>query len=412
MKSFLRISIVFYAFAMIFSSCNPNDVKDNTIEPNFIVSILNEIPAVTYPATTLDFSFDISYSKGLSEIYVSLNGKELENTKVVFNNNPVKEKFSFSYTTSGLEAGTTLDFVINMTGVDGRSSRWDIPVFVLAAKPNIKIILPETTPETFNTEEELALSINITSETTDIYRVTIYKGHEVVKTIASTEIENPRNFIYNFSYTAPKTEAGANITFAIEVMDTNGNIVNKDFTVSFVKKPSLELDEYFSVTLGMNRNLEFGQFIDLSSGAVYKVAGIKAICHTIDIGLFWSNNTATMGMSIASPNKSNLNITYNATNTTYLGGTEEDSPVNWTTRNITEFKQLELTADQFADIETAQAVKDLLPDGSETVDLLQKQFKGYSFVFKTSRGKYGVVYILEHPGNNTGSTTWNIKVIK
>lgn len=393
------------------ASCT-EDPSGTLVEPKFMVSLENEVPAVTYPSVTLDFSFSLSYEGGLSEAYVSMNGLEMEGSRTVFEGAPQTAALDFSYTVKDSEAGTTVDVVVNMVGADGAVGRWDVPVFVRAAKPDIRIVLPENVPSEFDVKKELSLEVDIVSGTTDMKTVSVYKGTELVEIIESDGFDTPRSLKYMFSYTAPKYEAGTPVVFRIEVMDVNGNIVSHEFSITFVKPPLVELYEYTAVQMGMNRNMEFGQCLDLFSGTVFEMAGVGEKCADVDLVLFFSNNAATKGLSLASPHKSNLKTSYSVENTQALGGAESDAPENWATRNVTEFIQLELTEEEFADIELKEHVYSSFPDGAESVDILQQQKKGYSFAFKTADGKRGVAYITSSPSNNTGMATFNIKVEK
>lgn len=404
-------SMVMLMLLVIGASCI-EDSAGTQVEPKFMVSLENEVPAVTYPSVTLDFSFSLSYEGGLSEAYISMNGLEMEGTRTVFDGAPETAVLNFSYTVKDSEAGTTVDVVVNMVGADGALGRWDVPVFVRAAKPDIRVILPENTPLEFDVKKELSLEVDVVSGTTDLKSISVYKGAELMETIESEGFDTPRSLKYMFTYTAPKYEAGAPVVFRIEVMDVNGNIVSHEFSITFVKPPLVELYEYTAVQMGMNKNMEFGQCLDLFSGTVYKLAGVGEKCEDIDIVLFFSNNAATKGMSIASPQKSNLKTSYNVENTLALGGEESDAPENWSVRNKTDFIQLELTEEEYADIELKEHVCSLFPDDAVSVDILQQQKKGNSFAFRTADGKRGVVYITSAPSNNTGFTIFNIKVEK
>ncbi|MBO5311839.1 MAG: hypothetical protein J6A91_07285 [Bacteroidales bacterium] len=410
MKSIFK-SMVMLMLLVTGASCT-GDPAGSPVEPKFMVSLENEVPAVTYPSVTLDFSFSLSYEGGLSEAYISMNGLEVEGSRTVFDGAPRTAALDFSYTVKDSEAGTTVDVVLNMIGADGAVGRWDVPVFVRAAKPDIRIVLPENTPSEFDVKKELNLEVDIVSATTDMKSVSVYKGAGLIETIESGGFDTPRSLRYMFSYTAPKYEAGTPVVFRIEVMDVNGNIVSHEFSITFVKPPLVELYEYTAVQMGMNRNMEFGQCLDLFSGTVFKMAGVGEKCADIDLVLFFSNNAATKGMSLASPHKSNLKTSYSVDNTQALGGAESDAPENWATRNVTEFIPLELTEEEYADVELKEHVYSLFPDEAESVDILQQQKKGYSFAFRTADGKRGVAYITSAPANNTGQATFNIKVEK
>lgn len=394
------------------ASCT-EDLAGTLVEPKFMVSLENEVPAVTYPSVTLDFSFSLSYEGGLSEAYVSMNGLEMEGSRTVFEGAPQTAALDFSYTVKDSEAGTTVDVVVNMVGADGAVGRWDVPVFVRAAKPDIRIVLPENVPSEFDVKKELSLEVDIVSGTTDMKTVSVYKGTELVEIIESDGFDTPRSLKYMFSYTAPKYEAGTPVVFRIEVMDVNGNIVSHEFSITFVKPPLVELYEYTAVQMGMNRNMEFGQCLDLFSGTVFEMAGVGEKCADVDLVLFFSNSANTKGMSLASPNKSNVTVIYKKdTVVDLLGGEESDVPSAWSVRNATEFIQLGLTEEEYADVETKEHVYAHFPDGAESTGLLQQQKKGYSFAFKTADGKRGVAYITSSPSNNTGMATFNIKVEK
>ena len=404
---------VIAASAVMAWSCT-SDAGVEESGPKIKISLEDEVPVAIYPTESIDISVSITYENGIAESYVSLAKTELEGTRQVYENYPTSASFDFSFVPQDSHTGTTLDFMIHVTGADGNIGRYDVPVYILAAKPQIEIIIPADAPSETDVKDAIGFNVSVTSGNTDIRSISTYRGDVLIEESVMTEFNDPRNAEYPFSFTPDLADVGAPLTFRFEVMDVNGNIVSSLYQVTVTKQASVELSEFYGIVIGMNKCTTAGSFLDLHTGTVYKANGVSTVCDLIDLAVFRSGNATTQGPAIASPNVQNVTQIFpEATIVTTLGGTVADIPLNWTTRNETLFKEIEMTAEEFASLETKAQVEAVFNNSaSAEVKVIFKQLKGKYFTFKTHDGYIGVGTVTAHAAANTGSITIDYKIVK
>ena len=419
-KSLIIFSVV--AFALL--GCSRKD-SVSVKSPLISIRVENEVPVTALPGTTLEFSFSLTYKGGLKSAYAMVDGKIIEGTELNFNDAPESALIEFSYTPDGTFAGNTIDFAVHAEAVDGAKGHYDYPVFILAAKPDISIEIPEDAPEEFLVNgSTLSFDILIKSPSVDMMKVTSYKGDTVIPEMSfNVEGDDLRNVVLPFSYTPTLGDTGGKTSFSFDVMDVNGNIVSASYAVRFYKEGATELDEYTNVVLGLNRCTTECQFLDAVTCTKYKANGVGAACAEIDLIAFWSNNTGTQGLAFSAPGWESLTLVYNqATVVDILGGTTNDILANWSVRNLTEIRELELDADAYAAVSNRDDLVRVFNSGtvpSKTYVVYQKNV-GSTIAFKVRRTadsatgeleKYGLLRVSARPATgNTGTITIDYKI--
>lgn len=406
--------------SLFLASCSQDDGPVVKASPKVRISIVGDVPATAYPGDDLEFVFSMKYAKGISEAYALVDGTELEGSRTTYPDAPDSTGLKFTYRAQDAYAGNTIDFAVVATATDGAMGHYDIPVFILAAKPAITVTLPADAPESFEvTGEALKFNISIVSSNIDMKSVTTYKGDAVVPSMSFNVVGDARNVTLPFNYTPTLGDTGTPTVFTFEILDVNGNIFNSMYSVTFFKAASDELNEYSGITMGLNKCVSYGQFINFVDNVVYMAKGVGDVCDKVDMALFWSGNSTTIGVAFASPNATNVTSIYpEATIVSTLGGTEDDIPTNWSVRNETNFRELEMDADAFAGVSTAAEVEALFAGGvAPTNDHVTfKKVAGSVVAFKINRTespKYGLIRVTARPAtNNTGTITIDYKIEK
>lgn len=422
MKRYLFLFIV-ALFTIV--SCNETEIKAPKA-PKVAVKLLNSVPATVYPGEKVDFQYALLYKGGVESAKAYADGMLIDGSEVVFSTSQDSVVYSFSYTATDIYAGNTIDFVVEASGADGAKGRTDIPLFVLASKPEVIFTYPSNLPQEFMVDgSSLEFDLIIESKSIAIKTLTTYKNEIKLEEMCAEYEDEVKIINLPFSYTPTLGDAGEPTIFTFEVMDVNGNIITSQCSILFNKQKSVELDEITGVVMGLNKCTTHGQFIDFISNKVYKAAGVGNVCADIDMALFWSGNASTVGVAIASPNASNVTSIYpEATIVNTLGGSESDIPMNWATRNETNFRAVSLSADEFAAIMTTAEIKGLYEEAEVPANdhVMFKNKAGNVLLFKINRSnivsgeiveKYGVLRVTQlAASNNTGTITLDYKIQK
>ncbi len=423
----MKKAIIFLTFAAV-ALCGCNHVDDSVVVKSPVISIKvdNTIPVTAFPGTNLEFVFSLNYEGGLKSAYALVDGEKIAETEVSYSDAPKSAVLQFNYKPLDAYAGNTIDFSVYAEGVDGAKGHFDYPVFILAAKPDINISFPEDAPNEFLVDGSvLAFDVIIKSNSVDMMQVTTYKNDVVLPEMTFPVEGDLKNVTLPFYYEPTLGDTGGTTTFTVEVMDFNGNLVSANYSVNFIKQASVELNEYSGVTMGLNKCPGVGQFFDAVTNTVYLAKGVGAVCADIDWCIFWSNNSTTQGVAFAAPIAGNTTTIYpEATIVTTLGGTTEDIPANWATRNETNFREVEMDADAYAGVSTSAELVDLFDNGTVPSNdhVVFRKNAGSVFVFKINRTaasssgevvKYGLIRVTARPAtNNTGTITFDYKIEK
>lgn len=416
----------FFALALIlFASCAKEEGQTVTGRKKFTIAIENAVPATVYPGEELEFIFSVKFAEGIKSTYATADGKVIEGSEKEYGDKPDSVGVNFKYKAQDAYAGNSIDFAVVAQGTDGTMGHYDIPVFVLASKPDIHFEIPEDAPSEFLVDgSTLSFPVTITSGSIDMKSLTTYKNDVKIASLSYDLEGDLKKTVLPFSYTPTLGDTGLPTVFTFEIMDVNGNLVSSNYSVLFYKQASTELNEYTAINMGLNKCTAFGQFLDAVSGTVYVANGVGAHCAEIDIAIFWSGNGSTTGVAFASPNASNVTSIYPAaTIKDVLGGTDDDIPANWATRNETNFRELELTADQYAGVNTCAEMEALFESGVAPANdhVTFKKVAGSTMAFKINRldenleevTKYGLIRVTARPAtNNTGNITIDYKIEK
>lgn len=412
--------------ALIVAGCLSKDDGIVVKSPVIPIKMESEIPAIVYSGTELNFVFSLNYDKGLKSAYATVDGKVYPGTEISWEDAPATATIEFSYTPTDVFSGNTIDFAVCAEAVDGAKGHYDYPVYVLAAKPDITITFPEDAPNEFLVDgTALSFNVTIASQSVDLMKITTYKGDAVLPEMSFDVEGDMRNTVLPFYYQPTLGDTSGSTIFTVEVMDVNGNLVSAAYTVNFYKEASTELNEYSGIVMGANKCTSAGQFFDAVGNKVYVANGVGAACADIDWCIFWSNNSTTQGIAFSAPvAKNTADIYPEATIVTTLGGTVDDIPANWATRNETNFREVDIDADTFAAVSTVAEIVDLFENGNVPSNdhVVFKKNKGSVIVFKINRTeessagvleKYGLVRVTARPAtNNTGTIVFDYKIAK
>ncbi len=410
--------------AFVACSEEPEQIQDQTVPITF--ALKGDVPVAVHPGEKVAYTFDIAYENGLAEAFCRIGSQEVEGSRVKFNGAPLQAEYSFEYVPTDVQAGSTIDFVVEAVGTDGLSRTTDVPLYVRATKADINIAIPADAPSEYLIGTPLAFNVKITSGI-DIKHICMYKNDQLVDGSLMETFTNPREVDYPFSYEPSALDVGAPVVFKFEVMDTKGNIVTQNYSVTFTKPVSLELNEYFNVVMGYQRNPAIGPYFATSNGQIYNLKDGYENASVIDFIIYYSGNASTQGLALTSatsPNATNTAMYGGAaTVVTFGGGDENDYVTNWVNPITTTFKLVngsirgetaeELNLEGFAEVSKKQEIIDLWNNSAskENVTALMVQANSI-FVFKTSLDKYGLVKVVSLERGNKLTATFDFKVVK
>lgn len=423
--------LIFLAAAVFVTACAKDDGIIRKKSPKISIALKSDVPATVYPGEKVDFVFSMKYAKGIRSAYATVDGVELEGTRVEFKDAPDSTGLEFSYMAKDIYAGNSVDIAVVAEATDGAAGHYDYPIFVLASKSKIDVKLPEDAPEAFEVNgTTLSFDIAVTSANVDMKSLSTYKGETPMPEMTYEITGDLRKHTLKFAYTPTLGDTGAPTVFSFEIMDVNGNITNAFYSVLFYKAASEELDEYSGITMGLNKCPSFGQFFNAVDNIVYPAAGVGEVCASVDIATFWSNNAGTQGAAFAAPVAQNITQIYpEATIVTTLGGTTADIPVNWKIRNETTFREVDITADEYAAINTVAELYEYYENGvkpaNEHVTFVLRA-AGKVRIFITHRctvdagtgekiydvEKIGALRVTKPASANTGTITFDYKIEK
>lgn len=409
-------------FALLsLGSCSSDDdgANDGTAHERVKFTLESEAPVAEYPNAQVGYTFTVEYSAGVSQIVTTIDGVEVEGSRQVYDDAPVTATYEFRYTLQVSQAGQTVDFVFTATGADGYESSIDYPVYVYAAQADVDIVLPDDAPTEVDIDAQPVLSFDVNiSAAAGLMKIRTLKNDTAIDALTKTSgFTTDKTDVYAFSYEPTAGDVGQTVRFTFEVTDNDGNLVTADYSVDFVRAASTELDEYYGVNVGLNRCTAYGPFLDVDACQVYTVAEGYEKCADIDIVLFWSNNSSTIGMAVCGANTSNASTIYNASTVTAMGGVadgaESDVLSNWPQRNATLFKKTAMTVDEYAAIYTREELVTAYENCTEAESGLANMLKANKVVaFKTAEGRYGILKVVSSGTGNTDSVVFDYKIEK
>jgi len=153
-------------------------------------------------------------------------------------------------------------------------------------------------------------------------------------------------------------------------------------------------------TLGAQSNTTVGGYYSVAGNTVYTQANAFANQAAIDILCFYELETGN-NIALASPGTGITGI--------FTGDT---APENWTTKNITNFLNTTITAEQFDAIaETDQIIVSSFVEADARKKAKDMQ-PGMVVSFKTTDGTYGLLKVMEVVQGATGSVKFEVKIKK
>ena len=394
------------------NSCTEKEGYTGQDEISLKVTYNQEPAAAAYPGDLITYDMTLEYEPGIVSVVAQLNNTDIENSAVEAGGE-VSVNYSFEYLIQGNDSGNTLDFNIIVTGADGRVKTADIPLYVYAAKANIDIEIPSEAPSEWLITEPLEFDVNVTSEIS-LKEINTYKNGIVLEDLKMTEFPSQNSAVYKFSYQASAVDVGQATAFRIEVMDSNGNIVSEDYTVTFTKPAPVDISEFYGITIGYQNNMEYGQFLNTATGEVYAIKDVHTHCADIDVVLFFSSSGGA-GMSITSATTSNADVIYgNQATIDKHDGTESDNIKNWETRNNTYYKLYpDLSPAEFAAVSSKEEIESYYTSSESAENqLLNRLQPDNIFGFRTEDGKYGIAKVISRDASNSGKVVIDYKVVK
>ena len=421
MKNYIVYALIFALSLPLFQSCSKDDdgAGSGPAHDRITFALTSEAPVAEYPGTQVSYTFTVEYPAGLSQVVATLDGKEIENSKQVYEDAPVSATYEFRYTLLASQSGQTVDFVFTATGADGYEGSIDYPVYVYASQADVDIVLPDDAPTEvdIDAQPKLAFDVNI-SAAAGLMKIRTLKNGEAIESLTKTEgFTSSKTDVYAFEYEPTAGDVGQTVTFTFEVTDNDGNLVTADYAVNFIRAASTELNEYYGVNVGLNRCTSYGPFLDVDACQVYTVADGYEKCADIDIVLFWSGNASTIGMAVCGANTTNASTIYNATTVTAMGGVadgaESDVITNWPVRNATLFKKTTMTVDEYASIYTREELAAAYENCTEAESGLANMLKADRVVvFKTAAGRYGIMKVVSSGTSNKDNAVFDYKIEK
>lgn len=206
---------------------------------------------------------------------------------------------------------------------------------------------------------------------------------------------NTANFTFNFYIVKGANDVEA---WTMEVTDQAGNKANKSVTIT---GDFGEIDNYTTILLGAQANVETESFLSLSNNLATTYFQADAFDHQADIDMLcYFEDVADVLMTIASPGANIAGIFSGAT-----------SPDNYTTKNTTNFVKTELSASMFDAVQNDARILEVY-DAANTNKKAKDLTVGDVYAFKLESGKNGIFKVVDVTAGTTGSVTLAIKVQK
>lgn len=398
-----NIGLLLCFTAIFFFSCDSDDDPiDQTYKPTIKFEKAGDEPVVAYPGTELSFSVTMKATAGIKKVVTMLEAREVPGSAKDYPENTEEGTYSVAYTVKAEEVGKTLNFVIVGYDADEKKSTAEFTVYIQAAKPDIKIEIPGTAPESVVAGETVAFDIDITSAA-DLKSIKTFLGDSELTDLRKETFTEPKSDVYAFTYASTDLNAGQTLTFTIEVMDANGGIVRSEYKVEITRPVELDIQEYYELLIGAQTNTVAGPFLNTATGEVYARAGSTAKSADIDITLFYSNGS--YGYYFVAPSDASIEAIFKT----------PDPLTGWPQRNDTKMKVINITSVEFLAVNSTEMIKNLYEASSEPEvgKLTAKLAVGTVVGFKTVKDKSGIMIVKSHAsGNAKGSVTIDMKVQK
>jgi hypothetical protein len=169
----------------------------------------------------------------------------------------------------------------------------------------------------------------------------------------------------------------------------------------------IPIDAYSDVSMGLQGNVDIGQFMDLNTNTVYSVPDAKINSAEIDLGVFRSASSS--GINLFAPSYENAaQFIYNAANW------GDDKMGSWPARNQTELREVSgsnLTINEFNEIVDGQDIISVFDQSGTSFDDLTQVADGKIIAFKTAdSSKYGLILVKSIVSSSSGNIVFDYKI--
>jgi len=217
-----------------------------------------------------------------------------------------------------------------------------------------------------------------------------------------------KSFTKNYDLTISGDSVDKYLMILIRATNIHNHIAQKSVVLNIISRSGL--NEYNSVKLGTEYNIDFGQFFNSEENKVYKIAEAKAVGQQY-IDFAYAYNISTLSIIISPDNDSYFGIG--------TGKFKAYQVHTWTTRNATRFKIVSpMTQSEWEVLNNKnieEKWKTIYSDQKEAKNL----FDGLGgspkahVLFKTSKNKIGIFRVTSIDGyDDKGYITIDVKVQK
>lgn len=358
-----------------------------------------------YAVTSKDeIVFDITISSKadviIQQAILRLDDAELQTLSATAN----QIHLQYTYTVTSGDVGKSLIFLLTISDSEGKSVERDFTVYVQSAPADITVTIPEDAPSEIRDDEKADFIIPVVSEN-DISYIKTFLDQTEITSLTKETFDNPKEDDYHFEYQPTAADADRTLTFTIEVMDVLGNLHRQTYNLFVERSAEADFNVYYDLNIGAQFSTVAGPFFGASTGEVYVVEGSPAQSANIDLTTYFGSGA----FHITSPTFANIaNFIYTEAN---VGA---NAMANWPTRNVTFIKKVDISRADFDGIHASAQIEALYEESSVPVsDTSGGLANGANFVFRTTLGIYGILYVNGRSANaNSGHLTVDVKIQK
>lgn len=242
----------------------------------------------------------------------------------------------------------------------------------------------------------------------NLKEIKISTKDKILQTI-TTNFLTPTKHEGEFDLTGKRTEIGKIIEITIDAMDTDNNSTKRTVLVKVNDASTLLVFKEYTVTLGAQANTEKGSFLDVNAGESYNLEDAKVNGTKLQLVYGYDQNKKAI---IGSPNDATINTLFTDT---------ENGLQTWTFKNQNRFKATTLTKADYDAITDGRIIREAYSEGTKPANTdgefdyasqINNLTRGSIFLFQTTAGKEGLVYVSEVTQGGTGTITLLMKVVR
>lgn len=239
MKNILKYSVLLLSVVSLLASCVPseNETANGDVHEKITFTLSGTPTIVAFDGDQVDYNFNVAYANGLKEIYVSLDGKEIEGSKTEYADAPTEADFTFEYRVTTAQAGQTLDFVFTAVGVDNYSYSTDYALYVSASATLFTVAVPASAPSKINVSQTASFTVAVECSRNLAKIRTLKNGVEMTALTKTEGFSSATSDQYAFSYTPDAAEVNSTIAFVFEATDEKNNTESAEYSVQIVPVP-------------------------------------------------------------------------------------------------------------------------------------------------------------------------------